>query len=91
MSKSSFYSANSSTFQNSRENFHITYGSGTASGVMGIDFVRQGSFSSVEQKFAIVKKISSHLLADQISGGSSLLWLNDLLLSETNQHIKCNT
>ncbi|PLW24380.1 hypothetical protein PCASD_08390 [Puccinia coronata f. sp. avenae] len=68
MSKSSFYSANSSTFQNSRENFHITYGSGTASGVMGIDFVRQGSFSSVEQKFAIVKKISSHLLADQISG-----------------------
>ncbi|KNZ51326.1 hypothetical protein VP01_39g5 [Puccinia sorghi] len=68
-SKASFYSSSfSSTFRNSSENFHITYGSGTASGIVGIDHVRQGSYSSLEQKFAIVHNISSHLLADQISG-----------------------
>ena len=64
-----FYMSNSSTsFKNSSEGFQITYGSGSASGVVGIEQVRQGPYSAVEQKFAIVQNISSYLLADQISG-----------------------
>ncbi|OAV99919.1 hypothetical protein PTTG_01456, partial [Puccinia triticina 1-1 BBBD Race 1] len=66
-----FYMSNSSTsFKNSSEGFQITYGSGSASGVVGIEQVRQGPYSAVEQKFAIVQNISSYLLADQISDSS---------------------
>ncbi|EFP78032.2 uncharacterized protein PGTG_03988 [Puccinia graminis f. sp. tritici CRL 75-36-700-3] len=65
----SFYISNSSkTFKSSDERFQITYGSGSASGIVGMDHIRQGPYSSVDQKFAIVKNISSYLLADQISG-----------------------
>ncbi|KAH9447901.1 hypothetical protein Pst134EB_021893 [Puccinia striiformis f. sp. tritici] len=63
----SFYSSNSTTFTDASESFQITYGSGSASGVVGVDHVRQGTYYS-EQKFAIVKNISSHLLANHISG-----------------------
>ncbi|EFP93252.1 uncharacterized protein PGTG_19198 [Puccinia graminis f. sp. tritici CRL 75-36-700-3] len=54
--------------QSSNERFRITYGSRSASGIVGMDHIRQGPYSSFAQKFAIVKNISSYLLADQISG-----------------------
>ncbi|KAI9612721.1 hypothetical protein H4Q26_007880 [Puccinia striiformis f. sp. tritici PST-130] len=67
--------SNSTTFTDASESFQITYGSGSASGVVGVDHVRQGTYYS-EQKFAIVKNISSHLLANHISGASTSFILN---------------
>lgn len=63
-----FHRSNSKSFRSLDEKFQITYGSGSANGILGIDNVQQGLYSFAEQKFAIVNNVSAHLLADNISG-----------------------
>ncbi|MBW0513831.1 hypothetical protein O181_053546 [Austropuccinia psidii MF-1] len=63
-----FFSSKSSTFQPVRKRFNITYGSGFASGVVGSDTVKQGTYLARSQNFAIADTISSELVTNTISG-----------------------
>jgi hypothetical protein len=60
--------ASSSTFQNSSNAFHITYGSGEVSGTLATDTVTLAGHTSSDQTFAIATSISSGLLGDSVEG-----------------------
>ncbi|KAI8449960.1 aspartic peptidase A1, partial [Phakopsora pachyrhizi] len=64
----SFNSSQSSSYKSSSTPFRITYGSGSASGLVGTDTVSLTGYTVNNQAFATVSQASSGLLSGDVSG-----------------------
>ncbi|RSH95062.1 hypothetical protein EHS25_000148 [Saitozyma podzolica] len=69
-----FTTTSSSTFSSTNQPFSITYGSGTASGVIASDTVSMAGFSVTGQTFGAVNTTSSNLISNPLSGLMGLAW-----------------
>ncbi|KAI0083754.1 aspartic peptidase domain-containing protein [Irpex rosettiformis] len=63
-----FDSNRSSSFVPLNQSFSISYGSGSAGGILGRDIVRFSGFEVQDQVFGVVSEVTSKLLSGQISG-----------------------
>lgn len=63
-----FNPSDSSSYQTNNEQFSITYGSGTASGIIAQDTVSMGGFTVNGQGLAVVNSTSANLITAPISG-----------------------
>jgi len=69
-----FSGSSSSTFNNTNTPFSITYGSGSASGVLGRDEVQMAGFQVSQQTFGICSQLTTGLVSAPVSGILGLGW-----------------
>lgn len=69
-----FSGSSSSTFNSSTTPFTITYGSGSASGVLGRDVIQMAGFQVSQQTFALIDQLTDGLVTSPVSGILGLGW-----------------
>lgn len=67
-SGTSFDNAKSSTFKDLNRTFSITYGSGSANGVLVQDDVKMGAYMVKGTTFALINKMSDNLMSISVNG-----------------------